>query len=58
MILLLSNEIHSIGVMFCSFGLNSGGGGGGGYSLKHGVRGCSKVLRYIFINFGIPMVWF
>ena len=30
----------------------------GGYSLKHGVRGCSKVLRCIFINFGIPMGWF
>ena len=31
---------------------------GVGYSLKHGVRGCSKVLRCIFINFGIPMGWF
>ena len=30
----------------------------GRFSLKHGVRGCSKVLRCIFINFGIPMGWF
>ena len=28
------------------------------FSLKHGVRGCSEVLKCIFINFGIPMGWF
>ena len=30
----------------------------GGFSLRNGVRGCSKVLRCIFIVFGIPMGWF
>ena len=29
--------------------------GGGGFSLTNGIRGCSKVLRCIFVSFGISM---
>ena len=29
--------------------------GGGGFSLTNGIRGCSKVLSCIFVNFGISM---
>ena len=28
---------------------------GGGFSLTNGIRGCSKVLRCIFVSFGISM---
>ena len=31
------------------------GPGGGGFSLTNGIRGCSKVLRCIFVSFGISM---
>ena len=29
--------------------------GGGGFSLTNGIRGCSKVLRCIFVSFDISM---
>ena len=28
---------------------------GEGFSLTNGIRGCSKVLKCIFVNFGISM---